>query len=436
MKKALSILLAVLLLAFVTVCAWAEDETIEVPLPEVGLTLRIPIAILQGQGTAGGIVEAAFAEEVGYQSGVYLTQFIYEPNPDIFEPENYAPYLTFICMRDDCDENVANDPELAAMIPGDSIYELTTVGPYTHYAAVGTDHFPAGFSQANIDEYQSFLAYAEEIIYNATYDQPKNPYAGAIGTAISFETKDLDGNAVNSADLFAANEITMLNIWETGCGPCKGELPELAQIHERLQTMGCGIVGLLYDSDSQENIDTAKELMRDAGISYPTVQCPENFDDLFDLSGFPTSYFINRNGEIIGAPVVGAMVDRYEGAIQDLLSGDQESGTDTQVQKGFSAQAGIMKVAEKPAPATSDGGYRIICLDESGNPVAGATIQFCSDTMCQMGKTDENGVAEFDNAPGHYVVHLLKPPAGFAKDSTEYEAPDVGGDLTIVLKAG
>lgn len=74
-------------------------------------------------------------------------------------------------------------------------------------------------------------------------------------------------------------------------------------------------------------------------------------------------------------------------------------------------------------------------MDEDGNPVQGATIQFCSDIQCMMGKTDADGVAEFDEAPGSYIVHLLKVPEGYAKDTTEYEAPAVPGDLTIVVKA-
>ena len=438
MKKLISVLLAVLMLASLTVCASADaftdGDVVELPIPEVGLTLQIPGELYCGEGEAGGIVEVLIAEEVGYKSGVYLTQLIYSPNPDVFEAENYAPYLTFICLRDDCDQAVASDPEIAEMIPGD-IYELTTAGRYSHYAAIGTDSYPDGFTQANINEYQSFLELADDIIYYASYGEPEDPYAEAVGNVVSFETTDLDGNSISSADLFARHEITMVNIWETGCGACKGELAELAEINSRLESMDCGIVGLLWDSDSQENIDEAQQLMREAGGNYITLCSPENFDDLFQISGFPTSYFIDRNGQIVGTPICGAMVDKYETAIQELLSGgDTAKGGNTVGARPFSAQAGAMKVGGKAAPAANSG-YQVLCLDEDGNPVEGAMIQFCSDEMCQMGKTDEEGIAVFDSAPGHYTVHLLKPPVGYAKDSTEYEAPELGGEVTIVLKA-
>ena len=288
----------------------------------------------------------------------------------------------------------------------------------------------------------------EDIIQTTDYYEPEAPHSEMTGQTISFQTKDLDGNPVNSADLFAANRITMLNMWETSCPHCIKELPDLAQIHERLQSMGCGIVGLLYDSYDPEAIEEAKQILADAGTPYITIQSPDNFDDLFTIQGFPISFFIDSNGQILGTPIEGAQVDRYEMAIQDLLGGGGQAesapadaapgdGSSFGGGKPYMATVGTMKVANVFASAPdTDTPYRIICVDESGAPVAGAKVQFCSDMQCMIGTTDDNGVAEFDEEPGHYTVHLLKPPEGFAKDKTEYEAPAVPGDVTIVLKAG
>ena len=240
-------------------------------------------------------------------------------------------------------------------------------------------------------------------------------------------------------------------MWETSCPHCIKELPDLAQIHERLQSIGCGIVGLLYDSYDQENIDEAKQILADAGTPYITIQSPDNFDDLFTVRGFPISFFIDSNGQILGTPIEGAQVDRYEMAIQDLLNGGGQTesapaeaadaapgdGGTLGAGKPFMASVGTIKVANIFASAPdTDTPYRIICVDESGAPVVGATVQFCSDMQCMINKTDDSGVAEFDEEPGHYTVHLLKVPEGFAKDKTEYEAPAVPGDVTIVVKAG
>ena len=82
---------------------------------------------------------------------------------------------------------------------------------------------------------------------------------------------------------------------------------------------------------------------------------------------------------------------------------------------------GVLAGCGKPAK------YEVLVKDEAGKPVAGVTIQFCSDTECLMGTTDGNGSAVFDQ-------NVLKVPEGYAPDSTEYAAPAQPGQVTIVLK--
>lgn len=454
MKKILAVLLAVLMLASLSVPAFADSEDIfDMPSPETGLTLHIPNAFITGDNMYGKLQLGA-NEEVEYNCGIYYTQIEYTLNSEGDDYQNYAPYLTFLCLRSNYDESMFNDPEFLQMLPSNGWNELITVGDYTHYVIIGTDDITADFTDDELNEYYALLDYAEDIIQSADYYPPETPQSEMTGEMVSFQTMDLDGNPVSSADLFAANKITMLNIWETSCPHCVKELPDLAQIHERLQSIDCGIVGLLFDSFDQENIDEAKQIVADAGTPYITIQSPDNFDDLFTIQGCPISFFIDSNGQILGNPIEGAQVNRYETAIQDLLNGGGQSESapaDTADAaeaapsdnsslgggKPFMAAVGNIKVANVSASAPENNNpYRVICVDESGAPVAGATVQFCTDMQCMMGKTDENGVAEFDETPGHYTVHLLKPPEGFAKDKTEYEAPAMPGDVTIVLKAG
>ena len=87
-----------------------------------------------------------------------------------------------------------------------------------------------------------------------------------------------------------------------------------------------------------------------------------------------------------------------------------------------------------PAAAAEESGYRVFVTDVDGEPVSGVIVQFCSETECIIGKTDENGLAVFDKEAGEYNVHILKTPDTFSADSTEYAAPEVPGLLTIVLQ--
>lgn len=80
--------------------------------------------------------------------------------------------------------------------------------------------------------------------------------------------------------------------------------------------------------------------------------------------------------------------------------------------------------------------YRVITVDENKAPVPGVMVQFCSDELCVMGETGDDGIVVFeDQAEGSYTVHIYSVPEGYAEDDTEYEVPEKYGDLTIVIAA-
>lgn len=78
--------------------------------------------------------------------------------------------------------------------------------------------------------------------------------------------------------------------------------------------------------------------------------------------------------------------------------------------------------------------YRVIVSDESGDPVEGVTLQFCSDSMCLKKETGSNGAAIFETEEGTYTVHVIGVPEGYAEDKTEYKAPETYGDVSITIK--
>ena len=91
---------------------------------------------------------------------------------------------------------------------------------------------------------------------------------------------------------------------------------------------------------------------------------------------------------------------------------------------------GVLAGCGKKEPAV----YEVLVNDEAGKPVPGVTVQFCSDTECLQGKTDENGIAAFDKKAGKYTVHIYRVPEGYDLDRTEYPAPEKPGRVTLVIK--
>ena len=144
------------------------------------------------------------------------------------------------------------------------------------------------------------------------------------GSAISFETTDLDGNPVSSADIFSRNRITMVNIWGTFCGPCINEMPDLEILNQRIGDKGCAIVGVVIDAGGDyqmEVIRAAEEIIKDTGVSYLNLLPWEDIDNQFPAQYIPTTYFIDPNGNIVGEAAVGSRgADDYEALIDEALA--------------------------------------------------------------------------------------------------------------------
>ena len=128
----------------------------------------------------------------------------------------------------------------------------------------------------------------------------------------SFEGQDLDGNPVDSATLFSNNAVTVVNFWFTTCKPCVGELPDLEALHQERAKKGGAVIGInafTLDSNAKE-IEDAKSILEQQGVTYPNIWFASNSDaGLFTagLYAFPTTYVVDRNGRIVGDPIVGAI---------------------------------------------------------------------------------------------------------------------------------
>ena len=133
----------------------------------------------------------------------------------------------------------------------------------------------------------------------------------------AFDGKDLDGNDVNSSKLFAENDVTVVNFWFTTCNPCVEELAELEALNQQLAEKGGAVVGInSFTLDGDETaIAEAKEILAKKGVSYKNVWFDSNSDAGVFTSGlfsYPTTYVVDKNGNIVGEPIVGAITSEKQ----------------------------------------------------------------------------------------------------------------------------
>ncbi|MBQ8665800.1 MAG: TlpA family protein disulfide reductase [Lachnospiraceae bacterium] len=208
-----------------------------------------------------------------------------------------------------------SDEEIASL---DELVLIHQEGDYTWYLAKNdkTEDIP----EENQKEYDAFFDATDEIVKNMKFYEPQIWRGGDEGTAISFTTTDLDGNAVDSKDLFAQNKITMINIWGTYCGPCIEEMPELEEISRDYADKGVGVVGLVVDvtEGNDSKLSEANDIIRDTGVTYMNIKAWDGFTDQLSAPGTPTTYFVDSNGKLVGDPIVGANIMKYRQTLDDL----------------------------------------------------------------------------------------------------------------------
>ena len=141
----------------------------------------------------------------------------------------------------------------------------------------------------------------------------------------SFEGKDLDGNEVKSDELFSANAVTVVNFWFTTCSPCVGELGELDALNKELADKGGALIGVnAFTLDGDETaIAEAKEVLAKKGAAYQNVYFDSSSPAgafTANIFAFPTTYVVDRNGNIVGEPIVGAITEKNQAeTLQSLI---------------------------------------------------------------------------------------------------------------------
>ena len=138
--------------------------------------------------------------------------------------------------------------------------------------------------------------------------------------ALSFTVTDIDGNEIKSSDLFADKKFTMVNLWTTWCGYCVQEMPELAKLAKELEEKDAALVGVLCDGYEEGALDTGKEIISLTGVEYKNIMPWDTLFNDLEVIGFPATFFVDSEGNVVGGPIFGADFNAYKETIEKLLA--------------------------------------------------------------------------------------------------------------------
>ncbi len=145
-----------------------------------------------------------------------------------------------------------------------------------------------------------------------------------IGVFHEFELQTLSGDVVTQEDM--KGKVTILNVWETTCNPCKKELPALETISQECADTNVQIWGMCFDLIDENGAEVAskeeaKSIIDTSGVTYTNLVPDANIIKVLEegIEAFPTTFVLDEDGNVLEI-VVGAndestwrtLIQKYE----------------------------------------------------------------------------------------------------------------------------
>jgi thiol-disulfide isomerase/thioredoxin len=166
-------------------------------------------------------------------------------------------------------------------------------------------------------------------IASAGEDEPDAPDRSKLGEFVpssqpfpapEISVTDSAGHRLDFAEL--RGKVVVVNLWATWCEPCLREMPSL----ERLQSRFGERIAVLAVSEDRGGDKAVEPFIAKLGLKAVKVYIDPKSEvgHAFGVRGLPTSFVINRDGEVLGRVEGGAEWDapKILGIIQPLLSAD------------------------------------------------------------------------------------------------------------------
>lgn len=206
-------------------------------------------------------------------------------------------------------------------------------GNYADYLAGTIESNKTSFTEAelktlteDIDAIRKIEEQIAEIENKTASDNSKKNNTETTSPFSNLSGKDFNGNSVDES-LFSKNAVTVVNFWFNGCKPCVAELSKLNELNEAIRSMGGEVVGINTETfdGNKTAIKEASAILESQGAKYRNLSIDSSSNAgkyASDIMAFPTTILVDRNGNIVGDPMLGGIdnKDNYDTLMKQIKS--------------------------------------------------------------------------------------------------------------------
>ena len=222
-----------------------------------------------------------------------------EETPAVDKKESYR--ITLVSQEGSPLENVKifvyEDPELSELVSVGTTDDNGSISfvekPMDAFVAILKD-IPAGYAAEDlytISIGDNLITLLPRTLTSEELETVRYGLGDRIG---DLTVTDCDGNRHSVSEILRQKKAFVLNFWFLNCSPCKMEFPYLQEAYD------------LYGHDvaflALNPVDGSDETIRnyrwENGLSFPMASCDPVLQETFQLSAYPTTLIIDRNGKI------------------------------------------------------------------------------------------------------------------------------------------
>lgn len=147
------------------------------------------------------------------------------------------------------------------------------------------------------------------------------PKAEANQPAVARKKPDLKLTALDGTELRLSQfrgKVVLVNFWAAWCPPCRKEVPELAKLHREWEAKGVHVIGLALEPPNR--LAEVKAFVKKHNLPYPIALAGQDVPNMFGgVQGIPTTFVLNREGEVVDRLVGYAPPETIEYLIKKFL---------------------------------------------------------------------------------------------------------------------